>query len=484
MAMTNKFSLEREANRLFETYRKQIDLLDRSLLAHTRPITSYDVYALGKQLEAFNDYKMLCEADGNAAQLGRIPDIALDVITISFGSNILPVVASVQNIDEANGLVYFKQVKATQKRGNMEVGENILDPRVMTKTPQGYASNQITSEQVAEITSTVAEGSMEQVSATLSAKPVLAQSVKLFIENDPQHFAIDDGAGHILGMGITGTVNYETGAIALNVVGKVDANAKVTATYQTNLETAENIAQVQSEFATKQIKARVYALKSTIGLLQAYSMQKRFGMIAEDESAKDLISEINAELGGDLVRVLNQNSPNKNNPLLWDRKAPAGVSVFEHRLSFMDALAMMDKNIATTAGRGNANIYIAGATVCAVIQNLPNFNLITDSTNIGPHVFGTLNGRTVIRVVDNDVLPTNRILGVYKGMSPFEASCVYCPYMPLVLTSTLPSTVNPLQSQRAAAVWAGIDSLVPAFTSTMDMENSDTLFGNEVKVQS
>lgn len=73
-----RFSIEREANRLFETYRPQIDLLDHSLLAKVRPITSYDVYALGKQLESFDLYRELCEADGNSAQLGRIPDIALD----------------------------------------------------------------------------------------------------------------------------------------------------------------------------------------------------------------------------------------------------------------------------------------------------------------------------------------------------------------------------------------------------------------------
>ena len=37
-------------------------------------------------------------------------------------------------------------------------------------------------------------------------------------------------------------------------------------------------------------------------------------------------------------------------------------------------------------------------------------------------------------------------------MSPFEASLVYAPFMPLVITDTLPNGVNPLKGQRAAAV--------------------------------
>lgn len=78
--ISRRFSIEREAQRLCEHYRPQIDMLERSLLAKVRPITSYDVYALGKQLESFDIYKSICEADGNAAQLGRIPDIALDRI--------------------------------------------------------------------------------------------------------------------------------------------------------------------------------------------------------------------------------------------------------------------------------------------------------------------------------------------------------------------------------------------------------------------
>lgn len=312
----------------------------------------------------------------------------------------------------------FKNVKATQTRGNMTAGEDVLDPRVFTKTPQGYASNQIIADEAATVSSAVTAGSTAQVSATLEAKPVLAQSVRLSISGSSTHYGIDDGAGRILGAGMTGTIEYETGKLELTVVGEIAANAKLQAVYQTNLEVADDIAQVQSEFATKQVKARVYALKSTIGMLQAYSMQKRFGMIAEDEAAKDLISEINAELGGDLVRVINAATPNKAAPLKWDRRAPNGVSVFEHRMSLMDALAMMDKNIATAAGRGSANIYIAGSTACAVMQNLPNFKLITDSTQIGPHVFGTLGGKTVVRVVDPSVLPANEILGVYKGQSP------------------------------------------------------------------
>ena len=56
---------------------------------------------------------------------------------------------------------------------------------------------------------------------------------------------------------------------------------------------------------------------------------------------------------------------------------------------------------------------------------------------------------------------------VFKGATPFEAAAVYAPYMPLVVTDTLPTGENPLVNQRAAAVWAAVESLVPNYATTL-----------------
>lgn len=56
--------VEQAADRYFQKYRSHMELLEsHSLLSKTRSITPYDFYALGKQLEAFEVYKQLCEDD-------------------------------------------------------------------------------------------------------------------------------------------------------------------------------------------------------------------------------------------------------------------------------------------------------------------------------------------------------------------------------------------------------------------------------------
>ena len=53
--------------------------------------------------------------------------------------------------------------------------------------------------------------------------------------------------------------------------------------------------------------------------------------------------------------------------------------------------------------------------------------------------------------------------------TPFEAPVVYAPYMPLVVTTALPNGINPLLNQKAAAVWAAIESLIPNFVTQLIM---------------
>jgi len=194
-------------------------------------------------------------------------------------------------------------------------------------------------------------------------------------------------------------------------------------------------------------------------------MQKRFGKIAEDEMSKDLVQEINKEIGGDIVRLLfaqAQGTTNFANSVL-----PAGVSDFDHRQSYKFKLADAEAVMAGNSGRGTISLMIVGRSQAALIQTLPGFEKITDGNTLGMHVFGTLDGVPVIRVVEQGLLGLNDGICLWKGTSPWEAAVVYSPFMPLTMTDLLPMSPNPLQRMRAAAVWAGVDVIVPQYATKM-----------------
>ena len=466
--------IEIEADRFYNDYREQMDLLEGSQLGKVRNaqgsgLTMYDYWALGKQLEAWDVYEAMVNEAGNVNQLGKIPTIAHDVITAVQGVSILPIIASVQPIDDERGSVYFKQVRSADTRGSQTAEDVVVDPRQNVVTPEGYANNVLDVEVVAATVDATTN-----YSGTLTIFPVRAETLKLTtsiagvegLDVGPGENPANPNIGRIFGSGISGTINYLTGDWDIDFEANPGAGETVNFEYQQNFEASSDIPKISTYFDSKTIQARIYALKSTIGMLQSFGLSKRFGMMGEEEMAKDLVAEINKEVGGDAIRKLRLNAQGSTT---FSLTLPGGVSRFEHELSWKKSLADAEAKLVGNAGRGTVNVLIVGREQAGLIQTLPGFVKLFDGTSLGAHVYGTIDGITVVRVTEDALLAAKEGVGLWKGLTPFEAACVWSPFMPLTVTGVLPETPNPLVSQRAAAVWAGVDSLVPNFSTKLDL---------------
>ena len=459
--------LEDKGALYYEKYRDQMDLLESSVLVKLRGgISAADAYSLGKQLESFDAYVDLMEEEG-ISSLGQIPKIGYDVLTVSYGTNIMGAIATVQPIDEEQGIVWFKNVKASDTKGNMTAGDTMAKVGESPKAGVSYASNYVVAE--ASDTSVAAQ---VQYTFTLAQKPVRRQTVLVKLGAGAV-YAKDDGNGVLLGVGMSGTITYGSNTVAASITIDLAADPgngiAITSDYQVNIEGQDEITKIENFWDSQNVFARVYALKGTVGMLQAFGMRKRFGLAAQEELAKDLVAQINSEIGGDMIRKYAGAAVGSTQ---FDRTPLTGTSFAEHKLSFFDRLADAEAVLLGNAGMGTITTLIAGLSACATIQSLPGFEKMTDGTSIGSHVFGTLNGMVVIRVPEVATLDTNTVLCIYKGNNPWEAAGVYSPFMPLALTDTLPEGKNPLTSQRAAAVWAGVDVLVANFITKIVMITS------------
>ena len=456
---------ENKSIQLAEGFRKkypeQVTALENSLLSKVEGITEHHVAQLGKQLDAFETYHSLSEANGTLNNLGILPKISLDVITATMGQSILPVIASVQSIEAQKGIVHFKNVEAVNTKGNMVAGDVIIDPRTGTKTPSGYASNQIQEDLGAAGASVV---------GTLTVLPSRSQFLYVSIAGtafqaaDQGPKGNDRNVGSIWGNGISGTINYINGDINLVLdANAAAAGANVIVSYQQNYEAAQDIPKIESYWDSKEIEAEVFALKSTIGMLQAFTLQKQYGESAMDEMAKDLIRAINMEVGGSLIRKITGAAQGTTT---FSRTAPTGVSFFEHKMTYMDEMYNADALMLGNAGRGQISVMMVGRSHAALVASLPGFKKLSDGRTLGAHVFGELNGVVYIRVPEDNLIGgANKGYGIYKGDSPFESCAVYSPFMPLTVTSDMPELPNPLTSQRAAACMAGVSVLVEQYAT-------------------
>ncbi len=446
--------IEEEADIYYRKYKPYMRLMEKS--SHWKKFKSpnaWDYRALGKMLESVDDLVKMCEANGTVADLGILPRIAKDVVTIMYGVSPLPLIASVQPIDEELGLIYYKRVKAVTGGGNLSAGQTIVSVYGDYVTPQGY-----TNAEVSEVIGT-GNGTATTFTGTLSYKPVRPGTVVVQAGSVVgQDFNYD---GNILGDGVRGTINYTTGAVSLTFATAPAAGVQVSVTYWGNIEDLSlGVKEINYELDTKQVRAKIYAVKGLIGLFKNWQIQKRFGISAEEELAVDLVNALNAEILGELIKKMRNALPAT---VSWNVTPPTGTDYFLHYQTFKFFLAGAEKKLVEQAKRGIISFIIAGTKACAVIKSQLGWKQLFDGRGMfTAHLYGEIEGIPVIRVVDNDVLPQDMMIIGYKGASEFEVPAVFCPYMPVTVTSVLPTT-HPLVTQRAAATWAAVEVLVNRF---------------------
>jgi hypothetical protein len=454
-----------------ENHKDQIKALENSPLAQVRSITENDVANLAVQYRNFELYKKMAENNGSLGNLGQLPKIALSVVTATMGASILPMISSVQPIEEQKGIVYFRQIRSRDTRGSQTEGDVVVDPRTGNVTPANYASNETLGEEV--VSATV--GAQTQYTFTLANVPVLPQFLKLSFSNDADIVAVDQGAigadkniGVLFGRGLSGTVNYTTGEVTIDFASDPTAGHQVFAEYQQDLERTDDLQAISSFMDSKDIQAKVYALKQSQGMLQSFTLQKRFGQSMQEQLATDLVMEVNREVGGDAIRKLNSSAVGTTD---FDRTLPAGVSFAEHKLQYKDKLYEAENVMLSNAGRGSINTLIVGRKHGAFLRGLPGFELLNDGNTLGSHLFGRLDGITVIRVPESALLGEDRGIGIYKGANPYEAAVVYSPFMPMAVTDMLPEGLNPLGGMRGAAQMSGLDVVVPQYATNINLIN-------------
>jgi len=485
--------MQEKADRLYHKYQEQVSSIEGKGVFRYKEFSPYDAYALGSMLEQYENYQRFVEYTyGSVSDLGQLPKVALDVISIAYAGSILPLIASTQPIEEEKGIVYFKKVIANDSRGDITSGDTLWTARNQDGTsgnarpvhPTNYAGELIENEELATTSAAQSDYAITRV----DYPPIRRHTLTITIEDlgvighDDGGGTVEDchgnlkvsaaGEGNIVGPGICGTVTYENGAMDLQLCDAPSSGGEpIYGTYATNFELSDDIPEISTILESTDVCAEVFALKHTFGRMMSFAVNKRFGLVMEDEAAKDLAAEIISETGNSMVVRLANNAQGLNT---WDRTAAEGVSYYEHQMTFKNTLADAEQTLYDNTGRGTISTMLASSGACAVMQTLPGWVKAPTNNMVGPQVYGTLDGVVVIRC-PNLTVPAGAIgtvLALYKGASVFEAPAVYAPYMPLFITSTLPAGTNPLRQQRAAGLWAGIKVVENNFITRVNIIES------------
>ena len=454
-------------------------------------VTMDDINNLGWLLDRQEEYYEMCESNGTSADLGYIALSGRGCVDFHLRRTPIGEISGQFNLDDIQTLIYYEDTVAQMTRGNVTAGQNILSTlQIPDVFPDGYAAQDVIKETAVNdsdwgtltYTYTLGGGGAlvapinpqicifyGTVAVTVSSDPYTATFTGIIPDPDTGNFSqvipVSDSAVPI---SLYGNIDYATGVVNFYISGVTAENetaAHLYVDYQVLAEAGTDLPTVNLKLVAKLVRAQVWTLKSDFGLLEAFLLRKRHGFSAEERVARNLTTAVNQEIMNRAVKLIVANCPDSS--ISWTRQPQSGVDYWSHLMTLKHAIADMSSLIVTTAGRGFANVLLAGREAATVISTLPGFKLLFDNASFGAHVYGTLDGVSVIRMPFNSVLDDNTIYGLYKGNSPEENFLAYCPFMPLVMTPTLPIAFNPLQSMRGAAVWAGLQPLVTSFAAKL-----------------
>lgn len=501
-------------NRLVESYEarygKQFESLAKSP-SFKGNLSKNDMYNLGAQLDNYKKYESYVAENSSASSLGVLPRVALDLISATYALSIAPQLASVQTLDEAQGLIYFKKTfthgypltaqnglpalpedRWMDAEGKFEGDKTFngawkkwLDTRgrPATGADDKLEADTLTAKNFDAITFNALKGWQSSPTAYMSERQfVIAADGEARIKygvgnlrwNTPINVRLVNKDGKIEDIvGITegpGQLPTFYGQVAVtaaqdggDIVLTIPSGYQGGVAYDVDFEKAPDVPAIEYSLDSKVVSAEIIGLKEMLGTFKSFQFNKRFGKAASDEVLADLTGHM-AMAESEKVLAAYVRCANNWKAITWNLNKPTGISEFEHRQSFLYAIQAASAAIGSRAGKGHANKLVAGYVACQYIASLPGFRLAPQTNLVGPHVYGTLENEGITVIRSNTIVAPNEVICAYSSdNSPFEAPVVCATYMPVFLTDTMPVAENPFQTQRAIASWKAIEPVVAEF---------------------
>lgn len=493
-------SAEQKLKQYIKLFPEQYEAFSKSDRAKIKGLNENDLYTLGRTFEQQIMTKQMHE-EVSFAQLGATPTLAFDFITAMFGKSVIPYIASEQVIDEVQGLIYFENIIAQGvkrrvvtpdgenavevkdeyfNRGNVEVGDVLArGAGAPDKYPQGYAGEMVYGEQL-DATGAV-DGSAKEFELNLLNTPIRRNYVKIIARvenaagNEVVVNGVDDGKGNILGNGVMGTVDYETGALNLTFINAPKAGSHILANYATNFEVG-TLPSITTELDSKFVRANVYGLQTDTSVISSFMMGKRFNFDMQQRAVQllqeHILNEITTEL---ILKIATAYAEGGEVDTIFNMELPAGVSQQSHFNSVDYTFGIVAQKMAMRSGKGTLSVALAGPKACAFLTQNAKFKRIGEATAWAT-VYGVYDGTTIVircpQLAQFDAVDgTNTIYFLYKGNSPFDAAAVYAPYMPLVGVEDLPVPTALLNRRSAVASMAAVDIVVPGYVQKFVLKN-------------
>lgn len=429
----------------------------------------YQAATLVQLLENTADYvaketgmNILTEADlGNASTsavsllspgVASLTPKVVDIVNVFYPTMVANYIADIQAMDRQSGQIFTIKTRYSQDAAGVEAGDIVFEkPTDGTYSSEyvGYPNKEAAAEVTVSPSTPMAD--VEGATVKVRAGSFIVRLAGKEIARDYGNGAAgldgkNTGKYNVIGRGVKGTLNAQTGEAALELdatmyAEAIAAHAGLTFEAAVDTETdVDLIRKIQFDIPNQPILAKEHPLMSSYSVAAGLVMNAHLAIDTDELISNQLAGTIRWERDLALVKAVNAAAA-YNPDLTFDCAANGENLTLQMRYSsFTTTISTARGYIQETAGRGTVDFIICSAKKgLTVIEQIEGFKAAPEAKKpIGPYLAGTLREGTisVIAVPYSNVMGEDDVIFGFKGFQLGDSAIVLAEWVPLYFTPT------------------------------------------------
>ena len=371
----------------------------------------------------------------------------VDIVNVFYPLMVANYIADIQALDRQSGQIFTIKTRYSQTAAGVNEGDIVFEKA----TDGTYSTEGIIS--YAAVAS--ASGAATLTPTSILANPdatVIVRAGSVIVKVAGKEVARDygmdtslDGVGGtyvVIGKGISGTVDAQTGVVTLEIDTAVFADGTefvAEATYDTEHD-EDLIRKIQFEIPNLPILAKEHPLMSSYSVAAGLVMNAHLAVDTDELISNQIAGTIRWERDLALVKAVSDAAV-MNASLTFDCAANGeNLTLAQRYSSYTTTISAARGLIQETAGRGTVDFIICSASQgLPVIEQIEGFKAAPEAKKpIGPYLAGTLRDGTisVIAVPYTRTLAADQVVFGFKGFQLGDSAIILAEWVPLYFTPT------------------------------------------------
>ena len=373
----------------------------------------------------------------------------VDIVNVFYPQMVANYIADIQALDRQSGQIFTIKTRYSETAAGVNAGEIVFEKA----TDGTYSSEGVISYTAANPSSGALTLNPATAPSTLeSTATVIVRAGSFIVKVAGKEVARDygedtglDGVGvqySVIGNGISGTVDAQTGVATL----KVDSNkyadtVKFSAEAAFDTEIDEDlIRKIQFDIPNQPILAKEHPLMSSYSVAAGLVMNAHLAIDTDELISNQLAGTIRWERDLALVKTV-YDAAKLDASLTFDCAANGtNLTLAQRYSSYTTTISSARGLIQEIAGRGTVDFIIVSASQgLVIVEQIEGFKAAPEAKKpIGPYLAGTLRDGTinVIAVPYTKTLAADQVVFGFKGFQLGDSSVILAEWVPLYMTPT------------------------------------------------